>query len=213
MSELCRCAQKMLSWDLTQPSADYSLQYSYDKKREEQNYVKFTPDGVCLTLREGDLPFRKGSETMPRTEIRCMKMVDEGTYTFRFKFKILAAPEGMQYSVLQLFDRNPCVMLRKRENKWQVVVFESKDKITVIENGVLDEQGWNVVSINIKSGRKGTVDVMINGVAVTSVEARLAFRNKLHWKIGPYAQQMEPIGTTTILYEYITLEEVKSDSK
>lgn len=172
------------SWLLTY-LAFFNQQFSYDKAKEPLNtkYVDVVDGKLRLCLYEGDLPFKRGSSTLPRTELREKQERGEaGSQIMYFVNFTLPEDTGKNLanlSIWQVFGSGPEVMIRIRNGVKQVVVFGSKEKINIVEQ--LPNQCK--ITCGDKKGRGAMVEC-----GSVKVEARIRCRGKMHLKIGPYAQ-------------------------
>lgn len=186
-----------------------SYQYSYDKHCPNmcipKEYFSFNGSGVTVNLYEGDLPFKERTNTFPRTEMRFLDQYGTGSYRFEVDVDFLSIPIDMQFSWFQLFASNPGIMLRFRNGESQFVAFHSKYKINKID---FVPSGHHHFSVEVKDGRDGYAKLGIDGVDILSVPCKWKFRNKLHVKLGPYAQQMDPVGLTSIRYHNLSIHKL-----
>lgn len=177
------------------------FQCSYNVKDKSER-IQLVDGQLVSKLVEGDKPFKKGSKTFPRTEFRSNSLV-EGIYEFDTEVSISKVLPEMQYSVFQVFCSNPEVMVRKRSGDWQIVVFSSKEKITKIpalhEDGTPNQITVKVTPVDKKNNK---IEICINS-ALYSFISKFKQRDKLHCKCGVYAQQMDPIGETVVVHNYL----------
>lgn len=182
------------------------FQCSYNVKDKSERLV-LAGGKLSAKLVEGDLPFKKGSKTYPRSEFRS-NTLPEASYKFSTEVCVSKVLPDMQYSVFQIFASNPEVMVRKRSGKWQIVVFSCKEKITEIP--ALFEDGTpNQISVSVspvdKKNNKIVVD--INGYKMECI-SKFKQRDKLYAKCGVYAQQMDPIGETIAVFNYLNCSKI-----
>lgn len=78
----------------------------------------------------GDKPFKKGSNTYPRSELRSLEERN-GTIPYLFEVEVLQLPNGTDYGIWQVFGGgSPLLMIRHRLGEHQMVVFDGSPKIT-----------------------------------------------------------------------------------
>lgn len=170
-----------------------------------KDYFDFVGDGLTVSLHEGDQPFKKGSNTFPRSELRFTEERPDGEYWFNLTATFLQVPEGMQFSWMQVFASSPVVMLRVRNDVTQMVSFDSKSKITEF---ALDRDAENRYALRINAKKDGKVSLYINDELLVSVPAKIRSRDKLHLKLGVYAQQMDPVGITSVRFKDVAIDSV-----
>lgn len=178
----------------------FSLQYSYDKYPDPKGRIDFI-DGVYKScVHKGDLPFKKGSNTFPRSELRYLDEQVDGKYELIVGIKNISVSADFDFSYYQLFGGSPIMMIRHRVGQLQMVVFKGKPKIQEIKS--------LPTRCEILCGRNGYVECDVGGSKVRS-EGRIRCNNKLHFKLGIYSQQMDPIGDECIEYEYVKFEKLE----
>lgn len=157
---------------------------------------------LVARLLEGDLPFNPKTPTKPRSEFRSNTLAD-GPHSILTEVCLRPPPKEMQYSVFQIFASNPEVMIRKRTNKWQIVVFSCKEKITEIPD-LFEDGRPNKIKVDVvpTSAKFNRVVVTVNGQSWT-FDSKFKQRGKLYVKCGVYAQQMDPVGETVAQFNYL----------
>lgn len=172
----------------------FNVQFSHDKTNRSE-YFTVSNGTLTTCIYPGDRPFKKGSKTFPRAELRYLDEQIDGVYNLTVDLLSVTAPPGMDYSVYQLFGNGPLVMARKRFGKNQVVVFDGEPKFSPVEQF----PKWCV----IKCGPSGYVTCP----GVQSF-GDIDCGDSLHFKIGIYAQQMDPIGRTCSSYGPVSFNAV-----
>lgn len=193
---------------LTAPNDKWNMQYDYDRSEKGiwQDNFSYNHDGVVISLLDGDKTFKRGSDTMPRAELRLTLELGADEVEASVNYQLdPETPSRMQYSIMQAFDRDPVAMVRKRDGVWQFVVFNAKKdkKIKPIDSF----PGSGKLTIRVKQGKEGgLVSLLIDDKVTIETKARVKSRDELHFKIGPYAQQMLPIGRTHVKYDSFILK-------
>lgn len=165
------------SWALI---ALFNWQYSYDVRHQpvDAAHINVTERGTLLScIYPKDKPFKKGSNTFARAELRSLYEAD-GKTPYKFSTELLSVPNGTDYSVWQVFgDGKPLLMIRHRKNKKEMVVFDGKPKIQVIddfpESCIVD-----CVKKKVTCGKY-------------SSSGKLKCK-KMYFKLGVYSQQKKP---------------------
>lgn len=170
-------------------SQNCKIECSYDIKDSRERIGEEDGKTVCL-LMPTDLPFKKKTDTLPRTELRCVdEYVGYDSVTITTGFQLESANSNDEFAVFQVFARSPYVMLRRLVTGWEVICFEAVDRHQKIRKVEVDPI-WTDVIVNIKKidDKHQAVTVVINKVELPTIECKLKLRDQLHWKLGPYAQ-------------------------
>jgi len=158
----------------------FNVQYSYDVSKEpiDSSYIAIHNGTLRTCIYPEDKPFRKGSDTYPRAELRSREEFEyrKGTYMFHVNFTNL--PNATDFSVWQVFGGGkPLLMVRHRDGQKQLVVFDGCPKIQEVTE--LPSE----CTVDCKAG-KVTCGVFYS-------YGKLKCR-KVHLKLGVYSQQKNP---------------------
>lgn len=172
----------------------FSAQYSYrvDHTKLSERHISVVNGTLKTCIYEDDRSFKKGSPTLPRSELRLLEeFSDEGIKNATVK--ILSHPEvSKQFSLWQLFGNGPVVMVRNRLGQKQLVVWGGSPHIQPIEKFVEFCQ--------VRCGPEGWV----NCEGYTSF-GEIDCGDSLHLKVGVYAQGSKPKDTMCSTYGQIEL--------
>jgi len=170
--------------------AMFNWQYSYDVRHSpmDASHLTVTANETLLScIYPQDKAFKKGSKTFPRSELRSL-LEPKGSTAYNFSVEIKKLPEGTDYSVWQVFGNgSPLLMVRHRQGKKQLVVFDGQPKIQVTQQF----PKWCVVdcpksSVYCEGGYKST--------------GSLKCRDSMYFKLGIYNQQSKPIVKRCVEY-------------
>lgn len=186
---------RVVTWTVSVLSL-FSQQCSYDAK-DCSKHIEVVDGKLIACINPKDKPFKKGSDTFPRSELRFLDEQEDGR--FNLTVEVESVPNGDNFSLFQLFGSSPLVMVRKREGELQVVSFDGKPKIQVVKK----IPRWCVV----QCGRKGYVDC--DGA---KSEGRIRCNDKLHFKVGIYSQQVQPAERMCAVYGDVSFERMSSEA-
>lgn len=187
---------QILYWTV-QALALFSLQYSYKHDLPQDSYISVKNGSLRSCIYKGDSAFKRGSKTYPRSEVRLLGSLLDGSYKAGISVMELAKAPHIDYSLWQLFGRGPLVMTRYREGGWQLVVFDSESKSLKIQ-----KIPSPVLTCTIVCGHSVQCD---QGLPVAG---NIKCGNKLYMKIGVYAQQMKPNDTLCVTYGPMFLQKL-----
>lgn len=173
----------------------FNVQYSYDvtKTPVDESHLSITNGTLKTCIYPSDKPFKKGSKTFPRSELRCLEEYNgNNVYTFAVNHTRLPLPPTTDFSVWQVFGSGkPLLMLRHRSGQPQMVVFDGEPKIQPVES----------------IPKECTLDCKVGKVTCGRYEASIKpgkLRCKsVHLKVGVYSQQTKPKSKTCIEYREI----------
>lgn len=178
-------------------------QYSYDKQSSPSEtvpnpaYISLAGDnGLKLCLYKSDKPFKVGSNTFPRTELRNRSVIkDNVAYTLSFDRYLVNAPT-FDFSWFQVFGGdNPNLIFRWRSGSYEVLSLEGDDTRVKFAGNPSQEVGvWvNWTTKFYLSKTNGWLQLYRNGVMVASYsKVDNAGGGDSYLKLGCYAQQMDP---------------------
>lgn len=166
----------------------FKPEFSFDSTFEKHFNLH---DGFLTTcVYAEDKPFKEKSPTFPRSELR---EIEEYDHNINVTVDVIDhnVTSDFDYSLWQIFDKKPFLMIRKRLGQKQLVAFDGKPKIQEIKH-------WPKNCI-ITCGRKGKIDC--EGYVA---EGRFKCK-ELHLKLGIYSQQMNPKTTQCLSYGEVSI--------
>lgn len=183
---------------------EFKYQYSYDKdtgKIPNPKYFNISPEGLEINIYKGDKSFLPENSTFPRTELRGLTPIyDDIKYTLSFDHFIKEYPKGFQYCWVQVFGKNgPNVMLRYRNDTYQLLSIQGHNQIVTLPGDVIDNINvWTNWKLEfLLSQNNGYIKVYRNNVFIGEIKGNTSGENNSYIKLGLYSQQMDPNGTMT----------------
>lgn len=183
---------------------EFKYQYSHDKntgKIPNPKYFNISPEGLEINIYKGDKSFSPENSTFPRTELRGLTPIyDNIKYTLSFDHFIKEYPKGFQYCWVQVFGKNgPNIMLRYRNDTYQLLVIQGHNQIVTLPGDVNDNINvWTNWKIEFYlSVLNGYVKVYRNNIFIGETKGNTSGENNSYVKLGLYSQQMDPNGTMT----------------
>ncbi len=202
--------------DLASSGAGFTFQYSYDKmsgfSATSPNPVYFTispENGLETNLYVGDKPFKKGSNTEPRTELRGLAVVkDDIVYTYSFDQYLVDLP-GFDYAFCQVFGGNgPNLIFRWRSGTFQILSDQGNKQIVNYSGTPSDDVGkWVSYKVEfLLSKSKGYTKLYRDNVLMCTVNnGNNSGDNGSYIKHGIYSQQMEPTNNVKLYTKNLML--------
>lgn len=170
----------------------FKQEFSYNSTAD--SHISIANGLYTSCVYKDDLPFKKGSKTFPRSELRQIEEFEgPGTYTVKVNFTNIDVPEGFDYSIYQVFGRDPFLMIRHREKQKQMVVFDGEPKIQEVKE--------YPTSCTITCPVRKKDDTIVKCGTYVS-KGRMKCKD-LHLKLGIYSQQMNPTTKSCITYSDI----------
>lgn len=169
----------------------FNYQYSFDAPHNDvdSNHINVTDGRLLTCIYPDDKPFKQGSNTYARSELRSKNEYD-GSKPYTFSVETLSLPSGTDYSVWQVFSKgNPFLMLRHRKGEIEMVVFKGKPKIQKLP---AFPKTCQIDCI----GKKVTCGTFVS-------TGKFKCKN-MYFKIGVYNQQSKPEEKRCILYGNVT---------
>ena len=189
---------------------DFNLQYSYDKDPDfEKDYFQVVsynsdnePHGLKINIHKNDKPFLKESKTEPRSEIRCLKNInDNAEYVVEWKQYLESYSSDYNFSFFQLFAKNgPNIMLRLRNGTFELLALQGKNNIITIDLDIHDDlHRWIEWKIEfLLSHIAGYIKVFKDDKLIGELHGNTSGDNESYLKLGFYSHDIEPECTNTL---------------
>jgi len=173
--------------------AMFNWQYSYNQRHQpiDVKYINVTHEHFLRScIYANDRPFKKGSSTLPRAELRSLYKADP-SLPYSFEVELLKVPNGTNYSLWQIFGGgSPLLMVRHRSGQKQLVVFDGTPKMQTVS------EFPRACSLNCAGGT----------VKCGNYVSRGNFKcQDMYFKIGVYAQGSKPRETMCAEYGRVSL--------
>lgn len=172
--------------------------------------------GLELTVFPDDDPFKKGSDTLPRTELRLLPPILEGlSYVATWRSEIWNYTTGDDFGFFQVFGKGAHIMLRYRKGSYQLLCNSLKDS-NINANGYAGQPVTDIDvvvdwRVDFLLASKGYVRVYKNKVLVVEAvgDTRSGTKDDNYIKFGPYYQGQTGNGPIGINYYGFTIEHTK----
>lgn len=165
----------------------FKWQYSYNVRQNpiDMAHINVTGGSLRSCIFSSDRSFKKGSSTLPRSELRSIYEAN-GSLPYKFEVELLSVPNGTDYSVWQIFGGgSPLIMVRHRNGQKQLVVFDGTPKIQTLGGFP------RTCILDCARGRVKCGDTVSTG----------QFKcERLYFKLGVYAQGTKPRNTMCVEY-------------
>ena len=157
----------------------FKWQYSYDVQQlpMSKSHLDIVNGTLVSCIYPTDKPFKKGSPTFPRSELRSLEEFKGGNKHL-FEVNMEKLPKGTDYSIWQVFGNgSPMLMIRHRKGRKEMVVFDGQPKIQPVDQ----------FPVRCDVDCKGGVIQCGNYTSKGMLKC-----DKMYLKIGIYAQQVKP---------------------
>lgn len=188
----------MNGWTAQQPNPDYFT-------------IETSNGGLGLNVYQTDGPFKSGSSTEPRTELRGLSTVfDDIQYVYQWD-EILTQypPSGDQYCLAQVFGSGPNVMLRFRNGSYELLCTMGGNKNLPLSSAGSPKDDLNqLITWRLEfqlSTSNGYVRCFKNGVLQGEIQGNTSGGGSSYIKLGIYLQEQKPTGTISKTYKNLLL--------
>lgn len=155
--------------------------------------LTFSKWGLGMHLFKDSEPFKKGSDTLGRTELRFLDRVeDDVIYRWDFVMTVAVLPDGTQFSFAQVFGaKGPNIMLRWRNGRYELLCKSSGKPNLGLSAGKASQDigqrhSWTIL---FKLSKKnGFVCVYKDNVNVGQILGDTSGGDNSYLKLGPYYQ-------------------------
>ena len=190
---------------------EFNLQYSFNKDPEfEEKYFKTSDAGLQINIYKDDQPFLEGSKTDPRSEIRGLSSIkDNIKYILSWDQNLKTYSAGYSFSFFQLFAKDgPNIMLRWKNDKYELLASQGKNKIVPISLNITEDIGrwvtWRIEFLLNPTG--GYIKIHKNNMPVGElVNTNTSGQNDSYLKLGIYGQDTALIGTTSLVIKNLQM--------
>ena len=179
----------------------YNQQVGYDKTHPNPKYFSIIPEGLSVSIFVGDLPFQKGSNTSPRSELRFpSNLLNDTKYTIQFDQFLTLAPT-FDYCFLQVFaGSNPGLIIRWRKGNYQILNDDGgKDKAEILDKSGLKPSDlvgkWHNWKLDFcMSSSNGYANLSLDGSPIIQSGAvqTISSKGPSYCKAGIYSSMMTP---------------------
>ncbi|GIL43921.1 hypothetical protein Vafri_1506 [Volvox africanus] len=197
-------------------SFQYEIQRPYSSSSSSPYFSPWPPSSVgscgniTLKVSTKDDPFKKGSPTNPRAELR-LKNEYSGSTVRDTSFKISIKDGVVGANLFQIFDtvyNNPCLQLRvsKNSNGISQITYHGADGNGLADYGPLvtgiQPSKWTLLRILHDAGAN-TITLYVDGQHKARIFDRKLPRTEMHYhKIGVYASGKLPDKPTMLQATY-----------
>jgi hypothetical protein len=195
---------------------DFYLQYSYDKDPDfEEDYFKIvettgpdSPSGLKISIYQDDSSFLKNSLTEPRSELRGITNINDNIqYVLNWDQYIENYSAGYSFSFLQIFAKSgPNVMLRWKDDKYELLSLQGRNKIVPVNSDINDDIGkWVNWKLEFILGPLGYIKVYKDNILFAELNGNTSGDNESYLKLGIYGSDMKPLNNMNMYIKNLEL--------